>query len=841
MRSGRAASLAVVPWVLMLVSLIFAGAGTACLSQPASFALGTLDPTRNLPTPAKPAHSVAPLPEQYIWLSEPERPQKSSRVRSRQKTYFRSVFSLETVPHRATFYIAGPLDVIVYVNGAKVLDRAGATGGAADSSLRSPVFTADVTDALRPGKNTVAIDAGSGWGADSRFVAKIVPAARGIGAAPILVTNGGWRATNNATEGWEKPGFDDAAWLPVKSFGAINGNIEFLQGNEDSGLYDWPGYTGVSSFLARYPLPPARITNVIRGTSQMQNVESLLLADAPSGQEFTVRLSAPTVVEQNAPSIVLDFGKEVAGWVELKSDSNVPAMVTVQYGESMGELEHQPYLGVDPLYIPAHGTAHGPKSAFRYAKVRFVGATAPLRFEYIRLNGIYYPVKYRGSFSSSDALLNRIWEVGAYTAHLCMQDDIWDAPKRDRMRWMGDLDVSGDVIDSVFLDHFLMQDTLTRLIGPAPIDSHVNSIPGYSAFWVMGMMEYYRHTGQATYLRSMRDRLVGLLKYMEGDLGPDHRFDNPRKAWPFVDWSPNLEHDTPEARMATDFEYYAAFSRGSALLKALGDEHNAARFEAVAANIKQAAQSAYWNSASGDFGPRWQTNAMAIYSGVANPDQYGDIWTSVLSKVGTPFYNALIITPYYNYYVITAMAETGHRRQALEWIRKYWGGMIAEGATSFWEGYDPSWYKRNFHASLQADDGTGYFVSLAHGWSSGPTAWLMEQILGIHPTAAGFSRVTIRPDLAGLAWAKGTEPTPNGPIRVDLRAAENGSEDRAATLGTFEVDLPPGVNATVLVPVAQGHTRVLVDGNAVEGKAVEDGRRVAINLDRTGRFRITTE
>ena len=92
-----------------------------------------------------------------------------------------------------------------------------------------------------------------------------------------------------------------------------------------------------------------------------------------------------------------------------------------------------------------------------------------MRFQSIALDDIYYPVKYQGSFESSDPLLNQIWEVGAYTEHLCMQEDIWDATKRDRARWAGDLDVSGRGIDDVFDDHFLMQDTMTNLLPAAPI------------------------------------------------------------------------------------------------------------------------------------------------------------------------------------------------------------------------------------------------------------------------------------------------------------------------------------------------------------------------------------
>ena len=119
----------------------------------------------------------------------------------------------------------------------------------------------------------------------------------------------------------------------------------------------------------------------------------------------------------------------------------------------------------------------------------------------------------------------------------------------------------------------------------------------------------------------------------------------------------------------------------------------------------------------------------------------------------------LIISPYYNYYVIRAMAEMGHREQALKWIRQYWGGMVDEGATSFWEAYDPSWYHEDFHSSLQSDNRSGYFVSLAHGWSSGPTAWLMEQVLGIQPTGAGFATVdhSAGPGGSGVGEGRGAD------------------------------------------------------------------------------------
>jgi hypothetical protein len=98
-----------------------------------------------------------------------------------------------------------------------------------------------------------------------------------------------------------------------------------------------------------------------------------------------------------------------------------------------------------------------------------------------------------------------------------------------------------------------------------------------------------------------------------------------------------------------------------------------------------------------------------VFSGVADPSQYAAIWDRALSSAGQIKYSSLIVTPYFNYYVVSATAEIGHRQEALNWIRAYWGGMVTEGA-------DPAWYKgRNFHASLQADNTRGHNVSLADG------------------------------------------------------------------------------------------------------------------------------
>ena len=250
------------------------------------------------------------------------------------------------------------------------------------------------------------------------------------------------------------------------------------------------------------------------------------------------------------------------------------------------------------------------------------------------------------------------------------------------------------------------------------------------------------------------------------------------------------------------------------------------KYERRAAEIKAGAERYLVTQETGTFGPRWQTNAAAVIGGAAGPERYPAVWKEVLSKVGTGPTHGLIISPYYNDYVIRAMAEMGHRQEALGWIRQYWGGMLKEGASSFWEAYDTDWYKEDFHSSLQSDNRSGYFVSLAHGWSAGSTAWLTEEVLGIQPTGAGFKTVDVRPDLVDLAWAKGGVPTPHGLLKVDVR--KEGGATKIA------VDVPEGVVARVSVPGGS----VMVDGKAVTGEAAEGGARTVVTLNYAGHFEL---
>jgi hypothetical protein len=790
------------------------------------------DPTLDIATPTLESAVHTPLPEQYIWSGEKGDAGETTFL------YFRKTFALRAAPRVATLYAAGPNWMMVYLNGQQLAN------GFHDPKerIRPFVLAIDVSGQLRAGRNQLAVMASQG----NSLVLKIVPAALQVAKPALVVTDSTWKCESRLHKGWELPGLDERGWQNAKALGGIEEDSNFFQNNEDAGMYRWPGYDGISPFLAHLFLKSGYMVYGFEGMGRFSNISALLEHPTflprlprpappgkgeakgtektlPQSEEAKVFLPAQKVPAAEYPYLVLDFGKECTGRMRVVSASPAPMRLEVQYGESVEEALSNPYLGANEIDVPPYGTAYGPKSAFAYAVVRFLGGVSPLRLKAIDVDYIYYPVKPIGSFESSDLVINKIWQTGAYTAHLCMQDAIWDGPKRDRMCLAGGLDVSERVISSVFGDRFLIGKSLQGLIADAgsPVNKDVNGIPGYSALWVICEADYFRHTGDMAQLKSVLEPLRGLMEYMSAQIDDKGLFKNSNNRTTFVDWSPDLDGDSPESRRVTAMEILRAFSEGAWLLEQAGDSPAAQKFERVAEKLREDTRKNSLDPTTNTFGGRWQTNSMAIYAGLADPNRLKLVWENILSR---PYH--FNVTPHLNFYAISAMAEAGRRKEALDWLSEYWGGMLRPDTTTFWEGYDPRWPKEHFHAHLQTDHGEGYFVSLCHGWSSGPTAWLMEQILGIQPVAAGFAQVAIRPDLCDLQWARGTEPCPQGLIKVDYRHDDADFKAR--------VEIPEGVAAEVSMPVDRGEGSVEVDGHATQGKPSEDGTRLTVTLSGSG-------
>ena len=111
-----------------------------------------------------------------------------------------------------------------------------------------------------------------------------------------------------------------------------------------------------------------------------------------------------------------------------------------------------------------------------------------------------------------------------------------------------------------------------------------------------------------------------------------------------------------------------------------------------------------------------KTEAMIRMFYVERPeDRAAAAFDKSLNLPGAP----RMATPYMHHYYVTALLKAGLREQAEEHLRTYWGGMLAQGADTFWECWDPE----NPGASPY---GGRIVNSHCHAWSCTPV-YLIEQ------------------------------------------------------------------------------------------------------------------
>lgn len=554
----------------------------------------------------------------------------------------------------------------------------------------------------------------------------------------------------------------------------------------------WPFATLAPSEspLRSWLLPPTRLLwHSKEGVANAAN----LLRTKP-GQTVLKETQPPCVLTagpDQPAGLLLDFGVEIQGYVELftpMTEDKTPPRVRVRFGESaseaMAELggpqnaQNDHALRDQVVELPWLGKKTVGPSGFRFVRLDAVDADHPVHLSEVRAVLVLRDLPYVGTFRCSDDRLNRIWEVGAYTVHLNMQDYLWDGIKRDRLVWLGDMHPEVSTINAVFGKTDVVPRSLDLIREVTPPTEWMNGISSYSMWWVIIQEDWWMHHGDRAYLEAQADYLQRLLRRLCGFVDADGResLDGMR----FLDW-PTYEnqqavHEGLQAMMILSLE------SGARLCDTLDDPQTAQLCRKTVERLKQ-----HLPEASGRKSPA----ALLALAGVRDPEQ---VARTVLAPGGPRD-----LSTFYGFYVLQALAEAGEIELALDFIRTYWGAMLDLGATTFWEDFDLDWRasagridelvppgKKDIHGDCGAHCYVGFRHSLCHGWASGPTAWLSRYVLGVRPLEPGCRRLLVEPHLGPLTWAEGTYPTPAGPVRVRHRKQADGTIHS-------EVDTPPGI------------------------------------------------
>lgn len=480
----------------------------------------------------------------------------------------------------------------------------------------------------------------------------------------------------------------------------------------------------------------------------------------PSAYRLPTLRQEPVAQESIGEGMLYDFGRETFGYVRL---SGLVGVAHIYYGESREEALDKDHC--ETLDIVSPHQELGSK-AFRYVYVKTADNS---HYDSLSMDYEYAPYdeSHSGTFACSDKLLNKIWEVGAYTMDLTTREFFLDGIKRDRWTW------SGDAIQSYLMNYYLRFDTecvkrtIRQLRGKDPVTAHINTIMDYTFYWFKSILDYYQYTGDLTFISEMYPKMCTLMDYVLERTNSDGLVEGKADDWIFVDWVDFPMHK----RGVLAFEQILFYKALMTMHTCATLLHQTDPYQQLAENVIGKTRQLLWD----DDRQAWEH---AIEEGEINhqitkfPNMFAILYDIVDDATKRNIVDSVmennkidpITTPYMRFYELEALCMMGRQTQVLQEIRNYWGGMLREGATSFWEKYIPS-EQGTEHLAMY---GRPYGKSLCHAWGASPVYLLGRYFLGIQPTQPGYATWEARPNLADLEWMEGRVPTPNGIIHIRM-------------------------------------------------------------------------
>jgi alpha-L-rhamnosidase len=704
--------------------------------------------------------------------------------------YFRREFTAGAGLQRATLHVTALGIVEPYLNGARIGDDV-LSPGWTSYTHRLDVRAYDVTDLVTAGDNAVGAIVGEGWAVgrlgwenkranysdrpalhvrlelDYGDRVETVGTAAGfrVGAGAVRansIYDGETYDARLEPDGWNRPGFDDTAWLPAQPF-------------------EWN-----PAALTEPIAPPIR---------RIEELAPVAITTSPSGVT------------------IVDFGQNISGWVRITVTGTVGNTVTLRHAELLtpaGELDvetNRTAQATDRYTLRGGGeetweprfTFHG----FRYAEV--TGWPGELTADAVRAVVVHSDMTRTGWFETSDELINRLHANTVWS----MRDNFvgvpTDCPQRDeRLGWTGDLnafaptatflyDVRG-VLSSWLADLAAEQ----RATGNVPwVVPDVLSTPSPpTALWsdvaVSLPWQLYQEYGDPQILAGSYDSMATFIRQVEALLDEHGLWSS---GFQYGDWlDPDAPADNPAGgktdRHLVASAYLCRTTREMAqAATVLGKHDDAAHFTALADRVRAAFRHEYVSGSGRLVNESATAYALAIAFGILDADQQvkaGDRLAEIVAKSGYRISTGFAGTPL----LTDALSATGHLAEAyLLLMQKGCPSFlypVTMGATTIWERWDAVLPDGSLNA-------TG-MTSLNHYALGAVTDWLHRVVGGLQRTEPGWRRFRVAPRPGGgLTFARTGHDTVLGRAEVHWRI--DGGEM------TVDVTVPAGAESTVELPL----------------------------------------
>ena len=739
------------------------------------------------------------------WISD----KKSIHVKP--APYFRKFFQADKKIKKARAYIAVGGLYELYINGRRI-----------GNHQLDPMYTRfdrrnlyvayDITSQLQQGKNAVGVLLGNGW------------------------------YNHQSMAIWF---FDRAPWRNRPAF-CMDMRITYEDGTIEtvtSGI-DWKTALSPVIFNSIYTAEhyDARLEQEGWNTIDFDDSgwEQAINRSAPSSQIVSQQLHpirhvreipAESVNKLNDTAYVFDIGRNISGISRITLSAPEGTTIRLKHGERLYasgwvdmsniDMHYRPVDDQDPfqtdIYITKGTGEETFMPRFNYKGFQYVEVTSDspveLKKENLTAFFMHSDVPPVGAISTSDELINRIWEAtnNSYLANLFGYPT--DCPQREKNGWTGDAHIAietglynfdGITVYEKWLDDHRDEQqpngTLPAII-PTSGDGYAwANGPDWTSTIAIIPWNVYLFYGDSHLLEECYDnikRYVDLIT-VQSPLG--------LTSWGLGDWVP-VKSRTP-VELTSSIYYYVDTDILAKAAQVFGYQEDYKYYSTLAEKIKEAINDKYLDRLTGIYAEGTQTALSApLYWGVVPDDMKEKVAANLAGRVEKDDCQ-LDVGLLGSKTILNALSENGYADLAFALasrkIYPSWGWWIVNGATTLYENWD-------IHSERD--------ISLNHIMFGEVGAWFFKTLGGIKPDPEnpGFRNILLSPRfVSGLEKAEVTYDSPRGKIESIWKRKKN--------MVLYNIVVPANTTATLSLPKGYSPNKVksVTDGRAIMLRPVGD-------------------
>lgn len=565
---------------------------------------------------------------------------------------------------------------------------------------------------------------------------------------------------------------------------------------------------------------------------------------------FQIENIKPVAHQKNADgSYFIDFGKDAFATLQVNYQPKKAETLTIRLGEKLldGKIDQKPggtiryqelQLQVNPnqsnyqlnLVPDKRNTNHLaialPDSfpvlmPFRYVEVSGAGNNFDPS-EMVQVAYFGYFDNSTSSFTSSDPILNQVWDLGKYSMKATSFAGYYVDGERERIPYEADAYLNQ-------LSHYCVDNEYA--IGRKTIEYFFVSKPTWPTEWqlhvAMMMYQDYMYTGNTEIIEKYYERLKAKtlmdLEVEDGFISiqsPNHDADfllslgfpdTTRRLKDIVDWPPESNNFGGVKRYQKGERDGYVFKRINTVVNGfyyhnmkimaefatiLDKPEEALDFEARAAQVKKSIneqlfdeEKGYYVDGVGTDHGSLHANMILLAFDVVPEARKKSVVEHVKSR-------GMACSVYGAQYLMEALYKAGEDKYAHELMAathdRSWYNMIKIGSTITLEAWDMK-YKVNGDWN--------------HAWGAAPTNIIPRYLWGIQPKTAGYSIATIEPQMGELKHSTIEVPTIKGTIKGEYKFVSR-------RLQTYTIEVPANMVAEFKVTNA-GDKVVKLNGETV--------------------------